>query len=43
MSKETWLGIVNRELGGLQAFMSGKLDVSGDIMLAQKIPDLFSF
>ena len=42
MSQETWLGIVNKELGGIQAFMSGKLNVSGDIMLAQKIPDLFT-
>jgi putative sterol carrier protein len=42
MSSETWLGIVNRELGGMQAFMSGKLKVSGDIMLAQRIPDLFA-
>ena len=43
MSQETWMGIVNKELGGIQAFMSGKLNVSGDIMLAQKIPDLFAF
>ncbi len=43
MSPETWLGIVNRKLSGIQAFMSGKLNVSGDIMLAQRIPDLFTF
>ena len=43
MSSETWLSIVNRELGGMQAFMSGKLNVSGDMMLAQRIPDLFAF
>jgi len=42
MSPETWLGIVNRELSGMQAFMSGKVKVSGDIMLAQRIPDLFT-
>jgi len=43
MSTDTWLGIVNRELNGIQAFMSGKLKVSGDMMLAQKYQSLFSF
>ena len=43
MSSETWLALVNNELNGIQAFMSGKLKVSGDIMLAQRIPELFSF
>ena len=43
MSAETWLGIVNKELNGIQAFMSGKLKVSGDIMLAQRYQSLFSF
>ncbi|MFH1349846.1 MAG: SCP2 sterol-binding domain-containing protein [Pseudomonadota bacterium] len=41
MSGETWLGIVNRQLNGMQAFMSGKLKASGDIMLAQRIEQLF--
>ena len=41
MSGETWLGIVNREINGMQAFMSGKLRASGDIMLAQRIEQLF--
>ena len=41
MSDETWLAMVNKELNGMQAFMSGKLKVSGDIMLAQRIYDLF--
>jgi putative sterol carrier protein len=41
MSGETWLKIVNRELNGMQAFMSGQLKVSGDIMLAQRIEQLF--
>ena len=41
MSDETWLAMVNKELNGMQAFMSGKLKVSGDIMLAQRINDLF--
>ena len=42
MSSETWLSMVNKQLNGMQAFMSGKLKVSGDIMLAQRIPDLFA-
>ena len=43
MSAETWLGIVNRELNGMQAFLSDKLKASGDIMLAQRIEQLFQF
>ena len=43
MSCETWLSIVNRELNAMQAFMGGQLRVSGDIMLAQRIPELFPF
>lgn len=41
MPVETWLGMVNKKVSGMQAFMTGKLKVNGDIMLAQKIPDLF--
>ena len=41
MSAETWLGIVNKETNGMQAFMSGELKASGDIMLAQRIEQLF--
>jgi len=43
MSCETWLSIVNRDLNAMQAFMGGQLKVSGDIMLAQRIPELFQF
>jgi putative sterol carrier protein len=43
MSAETWLAIVNRELNGMQAFLSGKLKATGDIMLAQRIEQLFQF
>ena len=43
MSSETWLAIVNKELNGIQAFISGKLKASGDIMLAQRIQQLFEF
>ncbi len=41
MSDETWLGMVNKETSGVKAFMTGKLKVKGDIMLAQRIYDLF--
>jgi putative sterol carrier protein len=41
MSAETWLGIVNKELNGMQAFMSGQLQANGDIMLASRIEQLF--
>lgn len=41
MSDETWLGIVNKELTGMQVFMRGKLNVKGDLLLAQKIEQLF--
>jgi len=41
MSDETWLGMVNKEISGVKAFMSGKLKVQGDLMLAQRIYELF--
>lgn len=41
MSAETWLAIVNKQLNGMQAFMSGQLKASGDIMLATRIEQLF--
>jgi putative sterol carrier protein len=43
MSCETWLAIVNKELNAMQAFMGGQLKIIGDIMLAQRIPELFPF
>lgn len=43
MSTDTWLGMVNKQINGMQAFMSGKLKLTGDMMLAQRIPDLFKF
>jgi putative sterol carrier protein len=42
MSGETWIGMVNKEVNGMQAFMSGQLKASGDIMMAQRIEQLFS-
>ena len=41
MSDDTWLGIVNKQTNGMQAFMTGKLKASGNIMLAQRIEQLF--
>jgi len=41
MSAETWLGIVNKTLNSMQAFMSGQLKATGDIMLSQRIEQLF--
>ena len=43
MSAEDWLALVNRRLNGIQAFMTGKLKVKGDLMLAQRIYDIFPF
>ena len=43
MSSDTWLGMVNKQINGIQAFMSGKLKLNGDMLLAQRIPDLFKF
>jgi len=42
MSSETLLAMANKEMNGMQAFMSGKLKVAGDILLAQKMAELFS-
>lgn len=40
-SAGTWLAMVNQEMSGMQAVMSGKLKAQGDTMLAQKIPLIF--
>ena len=41
ISAETWLAIVNQETNGMKAFMSGQLQVEGDMMLAQQLEQLF--
>ncbi|SRR5581483_2218131 len=36
-----WLAIAEGKLDPMKAFMSGKLKVTGDMMLAMKVPQLF--
>ena len=38
---DLFLSMVNYEIDGMQAFMSGKLKMTGDMDVAQKIYDLF--
>ena len=40
-STELFLSMVNLEVDGMQAFMSGQLKLTGDMMAAQKIYDVF--
>jgi putative sterol carrier protein len=37
MSDEDFIALMKGELNGMAAFMSGKLKVSGDMMLAQRL------
>lgn len=39
--RATLKGVMNGEISGMQAFMSGKLKASGNLMLATKLGDLF--
>lgn len=41
MDDDDLVAMLTGELNGMTAFMSGKLQVDGDIMLAQKLPSLF--
>jgi putative sterol carrier protein len=38
---DLFLAMVNYEIDGMQAFMSGKLKMTGDMNVAQKIYDVF--
>ncbi|MDF9434362.1 MULTISPECIES: SCP2 sterol-binding domain-containing protein [Chromohalobacter] len=38
---ETLKGVMNGEINGMQAFMSGKLKATGNVMLATKLTSLF--
>jgi putative sterol carrier protein len=41
MADVDWLAMCNGTLNGMTAFMTGKLKATGDIMAAQRIPNLF--
>ena len=41
ISDKDWLAITEGKLDGMNAFMTGKLKVSGDMMLAMKLQNLF--
>jgi putative sterol carrier protein len=40
-SGKNWLAIAEGKLDSTKAFMTGKLKVSGDMMLAMKVPQFF--
>ena len=42
MTDKNWIALCKGELNAVFAFMSGKLKAKGDIMLAQRLPKLFS-
>ena len=41
VSDNDWLAISEGKLDPMNAFMTGKLKVAGDMMLAMKVPNLF--
>lgn len=41
LSVPDWLAMCNKQLDPMTAFMSGRLKASGDIMMAQRIPNMF--
>jgi putative sterol carrier protein len=40
-SAKDWIAIADGKLDSMKAFMTGKLKVSGDMMLAMKVPQFF--
>jgi putative sterol carrier protein len=42
MLDKNWMALCKGELNAVMAFMSGKLKAKGDLMLAQRLPKLFS-
>ena len=43
MEDANWVAMGNGALDGMTAFMTGKLQLSGDIMSAQRLQSLFPF
>ena len=41
MSKDTLASVISGEADGMQEFMSGSIQASGDVMLAMRLNDLF--
>lgn len=41
MTDDDMAALLKGELNGMNAFMTGKLKVEGDLMLAQRLPTLF--
>lgn len=41
VSDKDWLSIIEGKLDPMQAFMTGKVKISGDMMLAMKLQQLF--
>ncbi|WP_163834444.1 SCP2 sterol-binding domain-containing protein [Spartinivicinus ruber] len=41
MDSETFTGIMNGSVDGMQAFMAGQLRAEGDVMLATRLSELF--
>lgn len=41
MDQNTFASVLNGETDGMQAFMSGSITATGDIMLATRLTDLF--
>ena len=41
LSDENMIALLTGKLAGVMAFMTGKLKVDGDLMLAKQIPDCF--
>lgn len=41
VSDKNWLSIAEGKLDAMNAFMTGKLKVTGDMMLAMRVPNLF--
>lgn len=41
VSDKDWLAITEGKLDAMNAYMTGKLKIAGDMMLAMKVPSLF--